>query len=1007
MKKRIPLNIEAPAPTGRDYWRSLAQMANSQEYHRYLDGEFPEGASEFGNDWSRRSFLTLMGASIALAGLSGCRRPVEKIVPYVTRPEEVIPGKPLQFVTNMPFGRDAAGVLVRSNDGRPTKIEGNPLHPSTRGAGSIFIQSEILNLYDPDRLQRPIHKGAEREWGEFVEFWRERHAGYMENKGEGLAILSEELSSPTLLRIKAEFERQFPKAVWVAWEPVSDETRRSALSRVGINARPAYDFDQADVILSLDCDFLAREGNIVENARGFAARRHVESKADDMNRLWVVESGYTVTGTMADHRYRLKSSAVRSFAARLYLLLSGDNDARMQEIAAMDGVTFDDKWIQALVKDLKQAGKKALVVTGSHQYEIVHVLVHKINALLGSVGTTVKYRPDSGHVVSDSKGLADLTARINSGAVETLIVFGGNPVYSAPADIGFRRALSKVTNGIHFTDRADETARECAWNLPRSHFLESWGDVKSEDGTLGIIQPLIEPLFESRNDVEVLALITSGLEAKAYDLVRDTWKKYLSGDFETQWRRLLHDGLLSDSAGKAALRFPARIEIKADMNAGPESVGADTLEVNFRTSNVYDGRLANNGWLQELPDAVTKLAWDNAALISHTTAQKYGVQNEDMIRIDLNGRSIDMVAWIQPGHADDSLTLYLGYGRTHAGRVGDGVGVDVNPLRTSEHPYIATGATITKLNRKYSLANTQDHGSMEGRPIVREASLSEYKKSDNPTFTPEPPHHPPLASLWDEHTYEEGYQWGMVVDLNKCIGCNACTVACQSENNIPIVGKEQVRTGREMHWIRLDRYFAGDAKDPETVFQPVACQHCEMAPCETVCPVAATVHDDEGLNLMVYNRCIGTRYCSNNCPYKVRRFNFFNYTSEFPELHKMSQNPEVTVRSRGVMEKCTYCLQRISGAKIAARAEGRTVGDDDLQTACQQVCPSKAITFGNVNSPDSAVSKAKKINRNYSLLEELNTRPRTSFLARLRNPHPDLEEKPTPTDKKSHGDSGH
>ncbi len=994
MKKRIPLTVHT---TGKQYWRSLDQLAETDTYKDFLHREFPEGASEMGNDWSRRSFLTLMGASIALAGLSGCRRPVEKIVPYVRRPEEIVPGEPLTFATSMPVGTGAYGVLVRSNDGRPTKIEGNPDHPSTRGGSNAFIQAAILGLYDPDRSQQPVEKGAKRDWDAFTDYYRSQlHAQYIANKGTGLAVLTESYASPTMARLRASFEKTFPNARWATYEPVSDENVYDGLEiATGAAYQPVYHFEKAKTILALDSDFLGRDGNTVTNARGFAATRKVESRQDDMSRLYVAESCYTITGSMADHRYRLKSGEVGAFAVAVARALQAQGVA-VEGLAGAPAFEspFDAKWIRVVAEDLRLAGAGAIVIAGPGQPAWVHALVFAINAALGATGTTVTYHEMQDISRPRRADLKQLVDAINGGAVETLVIIGGDPVYNAPVDLSIASALAKVKHSIHLSAYYDDTSRLCTWHVPRSHFLESWGDARSIDGTLGVVQPLIEPLFDSRSDSELLSLLITGTMQTGYEAVRETWQPLLrGGDFERAWRSVLHDGLLTDSATPSV---SPRVRVGAVAAAMRPSERASGLEIVFRSSNVFDGRYANNGWLQELPDAITKLAWDNAALISQSTAGKFGVQNEDVVRLDLGGRSLELPVWISPGHADDSVTLLLGYGRQNLGRVADGVGFNTYTLRTFDHPCIAGGGSLQRTGGTWELANTQDHGSMEGRPIVRESTLADYRSSDDPTFYPEGPHHPPLVPLWDEHSYADGYQWGMVIDLNSCIGCNACTVACQSENNIPIVGKQQVRNGREMHWIRLDRYYANATGDPngldepEVVFQPMACQHCENAPCESVCPVAATVHDKEGLNVMVYNRCIGTRYCSNNCPYKVRRFNFFNYTKDYPEIHKMSQNPDVTVRSRGVMEKCTYCVQRISAAKIAAKADGRTVADADLQTACQQACPAQAITFGNINDPNSAVSKMKKINRDYRVLEEFNVKPRTSYLARLRNPHPEL-----------------
>lgn len=988
---------------GKAYWRSLEQLAQTTKFKEQLQREFPEGASELeSNNWSRRSFLTLMGASIALAGLSGCRRPVEKIVPYVTRPEEITPGNPLTYATNMPLGLQAYGLLATSHEGRPTKLDGNPMHPSTRGASNTLLQAALLGLYDPDRSQRPLHQGAEKDWEAFVSAWRELQLQYVQNGGAGLAVLSEAFASPTLAALKAEFQKTYPNATWVSYEPVSDENMFAGLElATGRLLQPVYDFTKADVVVSFDSDFLQQDGNPVTNSLDFSARRRVLSQKDSMNRLYVVENCFTITGGMADHRMRVARSRVGQAALALAkeLMVQGVKIDGVDAGTTVRG-SFDAKWLRVAASDLRAAEGRSLVLAGYGQPAWVHALVFAINAALKANGSTVSYREPKYLSLPSRDGLKQLTGKMASGGVETLIVLGGNPVYTAPVELNFAGALRKVKTKISFSYYNDQTARRCDWHLPRTHFLESWGDTISSDGTLGVTQPLIEPLFQSRSDIEFVSLVTSGTDARGYDRVRQTWQPLLKSDFEKKWRVVLHDGVWSDQKAEFVSVTPNGREIASAVAAAPAPAAQseNTFELDFRPSNVYDGRFANNGWLQELPNIISKLSWDNAALICPSTAKRLGIANEDVIRIDHDGRSLDIVAWITPGQAEDSITLQLGYGQEELGRVAAGAGFNSYLLRTMQADFVH-GATVNRTGRTYELANTQDHGSMEGRPIVREATLAAYLAADAADeevmqyelLKPTQPHHPPLAPLWDAHTYDTGYQWGMTIDLNACTGCNACTIACQSENNIAIVGKEQVRNGREMHWIRLDRYFAGDNLDePQLAVQPVACQHCEYAPCESVCPVAATVHSDDGLNVMVYNRCIGTRYCSNNCPYKVRRFNFFNYTNQFPEIHKMSQNPEVTVRSRGVMEKCTYCLQRIANAKIVSKREGRKIVDDDVKTACQVACPTQAIVFGDINDPNSQVSAMKKVDRQYRLLEELMTKPRTSFLAKLRNPHPEL-----------------
>ena len=984
---------------GKDYWRSLDQLADSPEFKELLSREFPEGASEMKDTLTRRNFLTLMGASMALAGLTACRRPVEKIVPYVKAPEERIPGIPEHYATTMPLGTSVYGVVVESHEGRPTKVEGNHLHPSTLGRSNTWMQASVLDLYDPDRSQRPVQNGTEKSWADFVAFWNSLYAQYQQNKGKGLAVLVESYSSPTMARLKAEFVKRFPQGSWTCYAPVNQENiYRGIELATGKVYHPDYHPEKAGVILSLDADFLLTENDNVKNINGFAAGRKINSVQDRMNRLYVVEPSYSATGGMADHRLKLNHSQMTAFVLALLNTLKnhGLNLPFTTNPDIEQSSLFDQKWIDALAKDLMENRTRSLILVGRRQPPVLHTLVYVLNEALGNIGHTVTYRNPIDLEDSSLTGLTALARSIKNGQVETLIILGGNPVYNSPADLEFNQLLTQVKNSIHLSAAKDETSQQVSWHIPLSHYLESWGDARSADGTLSLIQPLIAPLFDSHSMIELLYLINHGEEKSGYQLVRQTWESILpKAGWEEHWRRILHDGVQSGSQMSQLNPSIDRISVQravAGETNQSQIPGIESLEVIFQASPaVYDGRYANNGWLQELPDTVTKLTWDNAALLSPATAKALALENEDLIILTFETRELLMPVWILPGMADYCVALPLGYGRTASGRIGDDTGFNTYKLRTVPTFDSGQGLTIRKINDTYSLSSTQDHSSMEGRPLVREATIGEYR--EKPEFAGEMVEHPPLVSLWEEHAYDKGYQWGMSIDLNACTGCNACTIACQSENNIPIVGKKQVKNGREMHWIRIDRYFSGSLDNPQMVYQPVGCQHCEMAPCEQVCPVAATVHDAEGLNQMTYNRCVGTRYCSNNCPYKVRRFNFFNYTNQYPETIKMVQNPDVTVRSRGVMEKCTYCLQRINEAKISAKNEGREVADGEIQTACQQACPADAIVFGNIRDPESAVSEAKKNNRRYEMLGELNLKPRASYLARLRNPNSDIEER--------------
>ena len=939
--------------------------------------EFPEGAGVL-DDTSRRTLLKLMGASLGLAGLTACSRPVENILPAAKGVEDQIPGNPLYYATAMSLGGGAAGLLVEAHDGRPTKIEGNPDHPFSLGAASAFQQASILGLYDPDRSRKVVHDGGPSTWDEFAAFARD-HFGAATG---GVRFLSQTIESPSLEAVRTHALSRFPQAKWIEYEPISeDQVLAGAELAFGRVVRPVYHLHDADAILSLDSDFLALDSPTLAYTKEFSARRHVASEKDTMNRLYVVESQFSVTGAMADHRLRLRAGEVPEFAAdlarELGLLPAGlnvlNNDPRR-------------KWLAALARDLKKSAGRSLVIAGPRQPAAVHAAAHWINQALGNSGKTVTYveierRPQL-------PALKELAADIAAGRVETLVILGGNPAYDAPADLEFSRAMKRVPLTIHLGLERNETGVLAGWHLPEAHYLESWGDARALDGTVSIQQPLIQPLYGGRTAAEVLALISGYKDQRAYDLIRNHWlAEWPGAHAEKTWRKSLHDGLIPGTAFRNAAPALDSRRIAAALVAKGQVEG---IEVNFYPSaSTWDGRFANNGWLQEAPDPMTKLTWDNAALLSPATARQLGVANGDMISIVASGREVEIPVWIQPGHADRSISLALGYGRTACGHVGHGTGHSTYAIRTSTGFDTIAGATVIKTGRTYKLATTQEHHSLEGRPLVREASIEAYR--EQPAFAKKPDEKVDLFQLFPRFSYDQGNQWGMAIDLNSCIGCNACVLACQAENNIPIVGKEQVMRGREMHWIRLDRYYSGPDGDPQAVTQPVACQQCENAPCESVCPVAATNHSPEGLNDMVYNRCLGTRYCANNCPYKVRRFNFLDYHKGIQEVEKMAFNPDVTVRMRGVMEKCSYCVQRIQEKKIQAKAEGRrALRDGEILTACQQTCPADAIVFGNINDPSSRVAQLKKQGRNYTILTELNTLPRTSYLAKLRNPNPEL-----------------
>jgi MoCo/4Fe-4S cofactor protein with predicted Tat translocation signal len=968
----------------RKQWRSLGQLEGHPESRVFLEREFVDGASEPPDAVSRREILTLLGASLSLAGLAACRRPEEHIVPYVEPPEEVIPGIPRYYATTMPFGNTAYGLVVESHEGRPTKIEGNELHPASLGSSSARVQAAILDLYDPDRSQTVLRRGERSSWDELVASWAKRAEVHSADGGEGLAVILPPFSSPTLSRLVRELRESYPKARIVGHAAVSEVNAHEGIARaVGRPLVPVHRLERAEVVLAIDSDFLHADPEMIRHTRGFASARRVSTPEDGMSRLWAVEAVVSITGAKADHRHRLASHRVPAFTAALAARLA--ERGLSLEAPPVSAPGLDEAFLQALADDLLAHRRSSLIMVGQHQPPAVHAAAVVLNAALGNVGTTVEYHEPVDALFAERDGLRELVAAVREGGVKTLAVLGGNPAYDAPADIDFISAAGEVEEIIHLGTHVDETAALASWHVPHAHFLEAWGDARSSCGTLSVVQPLILPLYEGKTLIEVLGLLARGADRPAHEVVQETWHGLLGDDdFEGHWRRVLHDGVLPQSA-LAGIEVEPRPGVLAELarEAGSLAASAGELELAFRPCpKLYDGRSANNAWLQELPDAVTKVTWDNPLLLSPATAGSLGLGDEDVVRVEVSGRQLELPVFRVPGMADGTLVLTLGHGRRVAGRVGSGVGFSAFSVRPSAALDLVGEVRLERTDRRHRLAQTQEHGSMEGRPLVREATLERYRR--DPALARE---HVDLFSLWKEHEYGSRPQWGMVIDLNACTGCNACVLACQSENNVPVVGKEQVRRGREMAWLRVDRYFTGEPAEAGAVFQPVPCMQCENAPCEQVCPVAATVHDSEGLNVMVYNRCIGTRYCSNNCPYKVRRFNFFNYTKDTPEPLKMANNPDVTVRSRGVMEKCSYCVQRLNAARIDARLERRELRDGDARTACQQACPAEAIHFGDLLDPQSRVARERSGPRTYAILEDLNTRPRTTYQARLRHPH--------------------
>lgn len=1080
---------------GQEYWRSLQELAETPGFDKMLEREFPNQAPASWAALSRRDFMKLMGASLALAGLSGCaRQPQEDIIAYVDQPEHMVMGKPLFYATASTQGGYATGVLVESNQGRPTKVEGNPQHPISRGATDLWMQASVLNLWDPDRSQTVIQKGEISTWDEYAGAMHAVAKKLRATRGQGFRILTGAFSSPTLQDQMNSLLSALPNAKWHTWEPVSqDNVHAGARMAFGRPLQPIYDFTKADIVVGLDADFLLDDPNRLRYSRDFIKNRRVRDGLTSMSRFYAFESTPTITGAKADHRRPVRASQVEGIARAIAAKLGVSGFAGQTLPAGIDA-----KFVDTLIADLQAKRGRSLVTVGGHQPAVVHAIAHAINEALGNSGVTVSFiapaeaMPAGAPTKLDS--LRALVNDMNAGQVETLLILGSNPVYTAPADLKFADALKKVKLRVHSGSHRDETAEWSHWHIPQAHYLESWSDARAIDGTISLVQPLIAPLYQAWTLHEQLSLFNGG-QLTSYEIVKNYWRRQRpAGDFEKFWQTALHDGVIANTAlpAVAARVVPGRIPPAAP---APNAAG---LEVLFRADpTIWDGTYSNNGWLQECPKPLSKLTWDNTAQISPATGQKLGVENEGVIEIRLGSATVLAPVWLLPGHPDDAVTLHMGYGRTKAGQLADGIGFNANLLRTTGGINFATGATATVTGEKVLLATTQIHHSMHGRDFVREASLEYYL--EHPGFAQGPVHgqgdgrqgpinaigaqrmdgkaeilpprgadghgahggghgedkghggghggghgddhgkgghdtghappklpheihaetrnegrasgddvrhgpeydapgrvqkpikgiedHPSIYPEW----HYKGYAWGMVIDQTACIGCNACVVGCVSENNVATVGKDEVLRGRHMQWLRMDTYFRGDIDNPETSFQPVMCMHCENAPCEPVCPVEATSHSSEGINEMTYNRCVGTRYCSNNCPYKVRRFNFLQYSEQDSPTIMLGHNPDVTVRARGVMEKCTYCVQRVTQARIEADKDDRVLRDGEVITACQQACPTSAIIFGDLNDPNSRVSQMKQKKLNYGLLTELNTQPRTTYLAKIQNPNTALK----------------
>ncbi|HEV2710457.1 MAG TPA: TAT-variant-translocated molybdopterin oxidoreductase [Edaphobacter sp.] len=1034
--------------TGRRFWKNLDELAETPAFHELMAEEFPRqsGSTEWVDAVSRRGFLKVMGASLALAGLAGCtKQPDEPIYPYVKQPEDLILGKPMYFATAHPFPTGAIPVLVKSDAFRPIKVDGNPEHPMSGGKSDAFTQATLLDLYDPDRSQHILNRGQHSSWGGFQQAFSS--AIQKTNGGQGVYFLSETITSPTLAVQWKQVQQAYPSAKLVQWEPVnSDASRAASKAAFGSYTDAQYKLEDADVILSLDADFLGgiAHPGFLPMAAAYSARHRYEA-GKPMNRMYVVETMPTVTGFKAEHRLALKPSEIAAFAEALVhgsvALSKGGVDSTGASFSTTNPHAVE--FALAVMADLKASGGKCVVIPGEQAAPVVHAAAYALNASLGAVGKTVVYTETVNPIPSEQVAdLKALVADMNADKVQWLVILGVNPVYSAPADLNFLDAFHKVPNTVHLGNHVDETGAISAWHINKAHYLESWSDTRAYDGTISIVQPMIAPMYGGRSAHDVLQTVLTDSQFSAFDVVMANARTYVKGDFAANWRKALHDGWVEGTAFTPKAGGPAGNALA--FAAAPST--ASGYEISFRPDpSLYDGRYANVGWLQELPKQVTSLSWDNAALMSMGTMAALNVEETDLIEMELNGRKVTAPVLMAPGHPDGAITIHLGFGRrAEAGRVGAGVGFDAYQLRTADAPYSQGGGTAKKVGSGYDLCVTKVHNiehrgsfaqhdldkkmfdtegtySLAGheameRSIIRYATVAEVEK--NPNFAHDemgrdssgtligkvgysPQGEKPgkdetfFPTTWnyekkDPATLKVQNAWGMAIDLNSCIGCNACIVSCYAENNIAVVGREQVKIGRNMQWLRIDTYFEGDLHAPKAHFQPMACQHCENAGCEQVCPVGATVHTPEGLNTMVYNRCVGTRYCSNNCAYKVRRFNFLLYSDYDTESLKFMRNPDVTVRSRGVMEKCSYCIQRIEAAKIKADIENRVIADGDIVTACQQACPTDAIVFGNINDKASKVAKRKAEERDYQVLADLNYRPRTTYTAGVINPNPEL-----------------
>jgi MoCo/4Fe-4S cofactor protein with predicted Tat translocation signal len=994
------------------YWRNLEAQLRRPEVREAIAREFPDSAVSPPSNLGRRDFVRLLGASMALAGLGACvKRPRERILAYVSNAVEATPTLARHYATSMTLDGFATGLLVESHAGRPSKIEGNPDHPASLGAAGIFEQASILGLYDPQRARSVRVAGRRSSWAAFLASIAEapmRQA--VGERGAGLHLLLEPTASPLVADLVARVRERYPDAQVHFHSAIENSAgRRGTAAAFGRELQPIYDFTSADVVFALEADFLATMPYALRYAHDFAERRRPMTPSDAMSRLYAIETAPTVTGRAADHRLRARPSEVS-------LLLAGVS----QRIAKASGLSADVEavltaitnsaptphgaWLDAVAADLLSHKGRCVVIAGERQAPAIHALAHLLNVALANVGVTVRYIEPPISRGGGDVGLSALTDAMRSGDVAWLGVLEGNPAYTAPADLDFASLLARVPNTVYLGTYRNETARACRWFVPGQHYLESWGDGRAWDGTASLVQPLIEPLYSGHAATDLLASL-AGEMRRPYELLKAGWEQRLRGD-NTRWEEALQRGVIPKSESPAQSVRPDGRELIPLLQklSTPAKPNSDLLELVLAPSaTVHDGRFANNPWLQELPNPVTQLTWGNAAMVSPRTATRLGLDSGNLVELASGERRITVPVLIVPGHADAAVTVPLGYGRVAGGRadgaeqVADGVGTNGYVLRMSMNLEPLSQVSVRRLTdsrgrpRQVALAITQTHWQMDGRPLALAATLEEYRRQ--PVVAPR--ERGPSLSLYEPERQTAPDQWAMTIDLSACTGCSACVVACQAENNVPVVGTRGVLDSREMHWLRIDHYAEGPSDDPAILVQPMLCQHCEKAPCEYVCPVAATVHSPDGINEMVYNRCVGTRFCSNNCPYKVRRFNWFNYNAEVSETERLAKNPDVTVRARGVMEKCTFCIQRIREAQISARVAGRPLRAGEVRTACQQACPTRAIVFGSLTNAEDEVGQLRDHPRAYDVLHELGTEPRVRYLAHISNPNPRLSARPS------------